>query len=76
MESFIAADEQKAAQGTPVTPEKAVSVVPRVEENYGSFTATVDLGELLDTALSADGQPASGAAVVAASSQPVTGAKP
>ena len=76
MESFIAADEQKAAQGTPVTPEKAVSVVPRVEENYGSFTATVDLVELLDTALSADGQPASGAAVVAASSQPVTGAKP
>ena len=38
MNSFLAAEEKK---------DKAVSsLVPRVEENYGSFVVTVDLGEI------------------------------
>ena len=42
MNSFLAAEEKK---------DKAVSsLVPRVEENYGSFVVTVDLGEIGTTA--------------------------
>ena len=42
MNSFLAAEEKK---------DKAVSsLVPRVEENYGSFVGTVDLGEIGTTA--------------------------
>ena len=42
MYSFLAAEEKK---------DKAVSsLVPRVEENYGSFVVTVDLGEIGTTA--------------------------
>lgn len=42
MNSFLAAEEKK---------DKAVSsLVPRVEENYGSFVVTVDLGEIGITA--------------------------
>lgn len=76
MESFTAVEEQKAAQGTNTTPDKVVSVVPRIEENYGNFVVTANLGELVDTAIADNGQPASGATVATASSQPVTGAKP
>ena len=42
MNSFLAAEEKK---------DKAVSsLVPRVEENYGSFVVAVDLGEIGTTA--------------------------
>ena len=42
LNSFLAAEEKK---------DKAVSsLVPRVEENYGSFVVTVDLGEIGTTA--------------------------
>ena len=42
MNSFLVAEEKK---------DKAVSsLVPRVEENYGSFVVTVDLGEIGTTA--------------------------
>ena len=42
MNAFLAAEEKK---------DKAVSsLVPRVEENYGSFVVTVDLGEIGTTA--------------------------
>lgn len=75
MESFTAINDQTATQGT-VAPGKVVSVVPRLEENYGSFVVTVDLGELVDTAVADNGQPASGVAVATASSQTVTGATP
>ncbi|ENU29027.1 PilN domain-containing protein [Acinetobacter sp. NIPH 1852] len=45
MNSFLAAEEKK---------DKTVSsLVPRVEENYGSFVVTVDLGEI-GTAVVAD----------------------
>lgn len=74
MDSFTAVEPSK------VTPDQAVSVVPRLEENYGSFVITANLDELVDLAtLSNNGQPASGAvgvAVATASSQPVTGATP
>lgn len=42
MNSFLAAEEKKD--------KTAVSLVPRVEENYGSFVVTVDLGEIGTTA--------------------------
>ncbi|MCY6412433.1 PilN domain-containing protein [Acinetobacter sp. VNH17] len=42
MNSFLAADENKN--------KTAISLVPRVEENYGSFVVTVDLGEIGTTA--------------------------
>ena len=42
MNSFLAADENKN--------KTATSLVPRVEENYGSFVVTVDLGEIGTTA--------------------------
>lgn len=38
MNSFLAAEEKKD--------KTASSLVPRVEENYGSFVVTVDLGEI------------------------------
>jgi type IV pilus assembly protein PilN len=38
MNSFLAADDKKD--------KTASSLVPRVEENYGSFVVTVDLGEI------------------------------
>ena len=38
MNSFLAAEEKKD--------KTAASLVPRVEENYGSFVVTVDLGEI------------------------------
>lgn len=75
MESFIAVEEQKAAQGNTEKTAQVVSVVPRVEENYGSFVITANLDELVDLATAENGQPASGAAITA-SSQPVTGATP
>ena len=38
MNSFLAAEEKK---------DKTVSsLIPRIEENYGSFVVTVDLGEI------------------------------
>lgn len=53
MNSFLAAEEKK---------DKTVSsLVPRVEENYGSFVVTVDLGEI-GTAVVAD--PASATATL------------
>lgn len=42
MNSFLAAEEKKD--------KTAASLVPRVEENYGSFVVTVDLGEIGTTA--------------------------
>ncbi|MCT9980517.1 PilN domain-containing protein [Acinetobacter sp. I-MWF] len=42
MNSFLAADENKNKGQT--------SVIPRVEESYGSFVVTVDLGEIASTA--------------------------
>ncbi len=42
MNSFLAAEEKKD--------KTAGSLVPRVEENYGSFVVTVDLGEIGTTA--------------------------
>ncbi|MCH7335822.1 PilN domain-containing protein [Acinetobacter sp. NIPH 2699] len=45
MNSFLAAEEKKN--------QTASSLVPRVEENYGSFVVTVDLGEI-GTAVGAD----------------------
>ncbi|MBH2001479.1 MAG: PilN domain-containing protein [Moraxellaceae bacterium] len=42
MNSFLAAEEKKD--------KVASSLVPRVEENYGSFVVTVDLGEIGTTA--------------------------
>jgi type IV pilus assembly protein PilN len=42
MNSFLAADDKKD--------KTASSLVPRVEENYGSFVVTVDLGEIGTTA--------------------------
>ncbi len=46
----------------------ASSLVPRVEENYGSFIVTVDLGEIGTTveAASASEQAASGVVAVGA----------
>ncbi|MEJ5138891.1 PilN domain-containing protein [Acinetobacter guillouiae] len=42
MNSFLAADENKNKEQT--------SVIPRVEESYGSFVVTVDIGEIAATA--------------------------
>ena len=42
MNSFLAADEKKA--------QATSSLVPRIEESYGSFVVTVDLGEMGTTA--------------------------
>ena len=42
MNSFLAAEEKKD--------KEVSSLVPRVEENYGSFVVTVDLGEIGTTA--------------------------
>ncbi len=42
MNSFLAASDQKD--------KTASSLVPRIEENYGSFLVTVDLGEIGTTA--------------------------
>lgn len=42
MNSFLAADENKNKAPT--------SVIPRVEESYGSFVVTVDLGEIASNA--------------------------
>jgi len=42
MNSFLAADEKKDKTTT--------SLVPRVEENYGSFVVTVDLGAIAEKA--------------------------
>ncbi|WP_017395596.1 PilN domain-containing protein [Acinetobacter haemolyticus] len=48
MNSFLASEEKK---------DKAVSsLVPRVEENYGSFVVTVDLGEI-GTTVTTDSAP-------------------
>ena len=74
MESFTAIND--TPQGTAPAPGKVVSVVPRVEENYGSFVVTANLGELTDTSVADNAQAASGAVVATASSQPVTGATP
>ncbi|WHP04843.1 MULTISPECIES: PilN domain-containing protein [Acinetobacter] len=55
MNSFLAADENKN--------KTATSLVPRVEENYGSFVVTVDLGEIGTTAEAGPtAAPATGAA--------------
>ena len=45
MNSFLAADENKN--------KAATSVIPRVEESYGTFQVTVDLGEIASTATDA-----------------------
>jgi type IV pilus assembly protein PilN len=42
MNSFLAADDKKD--------KTTSSLVPRIEENYGSFLVTVDLGEIGTTA--------------------------
>ena len=62
MNSFLAVDENKNKDKT------ASSLVPRVEENYGSFIVTVDLGEIGTTAEAAptSEQAASGTVVVGA----------
>ncbi|MDH0029860.1 MULTISPECIES: PilN domain-containing protein [unclassified Acinetobacter] len=52
MNSFLAAEENKN--------KTASSLVPRVEENYGSFVVTVDLGEIGTTAESESATPAAG----------------
>lgn len=54
MNSFLAADENKN--------KTATSLVPRVEENYGSFVVTVDLGEIGTTAEAESAAPAAGVA--------------
>ena len=54
MNSFLAADENKN--------KTATSLVPRVEENYGSFVVTVDLGEIGTTAEAESVTPAAGVA--------------
>lgn len=51
MNSFLAAEEKKD--------KVASSLVPRVEENYGSFVVTVDLGEIGTTA---EAEPTAGVA--------------
>lgn len=58
MNSFLAAEENKNQAQT--------SVIPRVEESYGSFVVTVDLGEIAsvadDSATKAEQAPAAGGA--------------
>ena len=58
MNSFLAAEENKNQAQT--------SVIPRVEESYGSFVVTVDLGEIAsvadDSATKAEQVPAAGGA--------------
>ncbi|MDM1018949.1 PilN domain-containing protein [Acinetobacter sp. VNK23] len=54
MNSFLAADENKNKTVT--------SLVPRIEENYGSFVVTVDLGEIGTTAEAESAAPAAGVA--------------
>ena len=62
MNSFLAVDEDKNKD------KAASSLVPRVEENYGSFIVTVDLGEIGTTAEAAPTaeQAASGVVAVGA----------
>ncbi|ENW22509.1 PilN domain-containing protein [Acinetobacter haemolyticus] len=60
MNSFLASEEKK---------DKAVSsLVPRVEENYGSFVVTVDLGEI-GTTVTADPASESAASVTVGGAQ-------